>query len=719
VTTAALTVNYTVGGTATSGTDYTAIPSPVVFAAGSATATKTVTALADAVSEGDETVVVTLAAGTGYAVGSPSSATVTIKDQAAQPCQSWVTAFTPGTLRNNAAGWRGLRLRTWASGPVTVSELGRVYLNGNVQSHEVALFLASTGVKVASVVWTPAGGVHNQIKHLALGAPVVLSANTEYYLASWEVSGGDSWYSSDTVLTTTGVAAVVGAAYNAGAAWATIGSPGNSYVPVSMVTCTEPPPPTVTVAATDALASEPGGVEGTGTFTFTRTGVTTAALTVNYTVGGTATSGTDYTAIPSPVVFAAGSATATKTVSVMDENVAECTEWVDVTLAAGTGYTIGTPSSATATIADDDLPQLSVVATAATTSEPGGGFGPGSFTLTRIGCLSGPLTVSFTVGGTATGGADYTSIGTTAAFDAGLATTTKSVTALADFLVEGDETVVVTLAVGVGYGVGSPASATVTIKDVPPPCQNWVTAFTPGTLRNNAAGWRGLRLRTGATAVSVHELGRVYLNGNVQSHEVALFHATTGAKVGSVIWTPAGGTHNQIQYTALAAPVVLSANTEYYLASWEVPGGDSWYSSDTVVTTSGAATVLGAAYNAGAAWATIGSPGNSYGPVSLVWCSTAGAGADAEWPEPEAPLMELVIHLPDTAEPEYAGAFAIVPGQEYVLEALMPNGDWVAVGALTGQPGVLEVVDVTGLAQGALAYQLVIAPQPETADPDE
>jgi hypothetical protein len=81
--------------------------------------------------------------------------------------------------------------------------------------------------------------------------------------------------------------------------------------------------------------------------------------------------------------------------------------------------------------------------------------------------------------------------------------------------------------------------------------------------------------------------------------------------------------------------------------------------------------------------------------------------------------MELVIHLPDTAEPEYAGAFAIVPGQEYVLEALTANGDWVAVGGLTGQAGVLEVVDVTGLAQGALAYQLVIAPRPETADPDE
>ena len=126
-----------------------------------------------------------------------------------------VVTTDAGVIRRVATGTAGPRqldaavvpVLTWASGPVTVSELGRVYLNGNAQNHEVALFLASTGAKVASVVWTPVGGVHNQIKHLALGTPVVLPANTEYYLASWEVSGGDSWYSSDTVLTTTGVAA--------------------------------------------------------------------------------------------------------------------------------------------------------------------------------------------------------------------------------------------------------------------------------------------------------------------------------------------------------------------------------------------------------------------------------------------------------------------------------------------------------------------------------
>ena len=52
--------------------------------------------------------------------------------------------------------------------------------------------------------------------------------------------------------------------------------------------------PDVTVAATDNSAAEPGA--NTGTFTISRTGATTDPLTVNYSVTGTASNGSDYTA---------------------------------------------------------------------------------------------------------------------------------------------------------------------------------------------------------------------------------------------------------------------------------------------------------------------------------------------------------------------------------------------------------------------------------------
>jgi len=123
----------------------------------------------------------------------------------------------------------------------------------------------------------------------------------------------------------------------------------------TLVKGTTPPPlPAVTIAATVATASEAG--TATGTFTITRTGSTASSLLVNLTIGGTATPGSDYTTITSPVTIAAGSATKTVTVTPIDDIAVEPAETVILTVAAGSGYNIGSPSSATVTIADNDNP---------------------------------------------------------------------------------------------------------------------------------------------------------------------------------------------------------------------------------------------------------------------------------------------------------------------------------------------------------------------------
>jgi tartrate-resistant acid phosphatase type 5 len=112
------------------------------------------------------------------------------------------------------------------------------------------------------------------------------------------------------------------------------------------------PPPTVSVAATDATASEPG--TDTGTLTFSRTGGTSTPLAVNYTVGGTATAGSDYVALPGTVTIPAGASSATVTVTPLDDTLVERTETVTVSLASSTAYNFGSPSSATVSIADND-----------------------------------------------------------------------------------------------------------------------------------------------------------------------------------------------------------------------------------------------------------------------------------------------------------------------------------------------------------------------------
>ena len=77
---APLSVTLTLTGTATNGTDYSGLPLTANFAAGVATTMVEVKPTSDAVTEGPETVILTLGATAPYEVGSPASATVTIGD---------------------------------------------------------------------------------------------------------------------------------------------------------------------------------------------------------------------------------------------------------------------------------------------------------------------------------------------------------------------------------------------------------------------------------------------------------------------------------------------------------------------------------------------------------------------------------------------------------------------------------------------------------------
>src|SRR3569832_1577138 len=161
----------------------------------------------------------------------------------------------------------------------------------------------------------------------------------------------------------------------------------------------------------------------------TRTGVTTGALTANFTIGGTATFNTDYTqtgaasfAPPNGTVqFAAGSSTATVTVDPTPDTTVEPDETVILTVAAGTGYNVAAVNdSATGTITNDDT-DVSVAVSPA--SVPEDGATNLVYTFTRNGVTTGALTVNFTIGGTATFNTDYTQTGA-ATFNASTGTVT-------------------------------------------------------------------------------------------------------------------------------------------------------------------------------------------------------------------------------------------------------------------------------------------------------
>ncbi len=104
-----------------------------------------------------------------------------------------------------------------------------------------------------------------------------------------------------------------------------------------------------------AASGQPSESGATGTFTFTRTGSTAAALTVLYTLGGTATNGADYQALSGAATIPAGSASTSITIKPIDDSIAEGPETVVLTISPSSSYTTNTTATVSRTITDNDI----------------------------------------------------------------------------------------------------------------------------------------------------------------------------------------------------------------------------------------------------------------------------------------------------------------------------------------------------------------------------
>jgi Ca2+-binding RTX toxin-like protein len=459
-TTGTLVVNFTISGTADPATDYTQTGATsftppngtVTFAAGNATATVTVDPTADVTAEANETVTFTLAAGSDYNVGAPSVATGTINNDDTTVS----VAVSPGAVdEDGATNLVYTFTRSDSSGPLTVnfSIGGTATFNTDYTQTGAATFTPPTGTV------TFADG--------NLTATVTVDPSADITVEPDET----------VILTVT-----AGTGYTVGAPASASGTITNDDTDV-------------TVAVSPLSTAEDGATNLV--YTFTRTGVTTGALSVNFLVNGTATFNTDYTQTgattfaPSngTVDFAAGSSTATVTIDPTADNSVEPDETVTLTVTNGTGYNIGVPSAATGTITNDDS---SVTVAVAPSSVDEDGATNLVYTFTRTGSTTGALTVNFSVGGTADSSTDYTQTGAatftpptgTVTFAAGSSTATVTIDPSADITTEPDETVILTVTAGTGYEVGVPDSATGTINND----DNSVSvAVSPGAVNEDGA----------------------------------------------------------------------------------------------------------------------------------------------------------------------------------------------------------------------------------------
>lgn len=520
-----LTANYTVGGTATSGSDYTALSGSITIPYGSTSATIAISPIDDGLVEGNETVTVTLSSSASYNIGSPGSATVTIADDDVPPTVT-ITA-------------------TDASASETGPNTG-----------QFTLTRTGSTLSALTVSYTVSGTATNGTDYTSLSGSVTIGAGSSS--ATITVTPvNDTSYEVDESVT---VALSSNASY-------LVGTPGSGTVTIA-----DNDLPEVTVYATDATASEPG--TNTGTFTVNRSGITTSALTVYYNVSGTATSGSDYTAIGGSVTIPPGSSSQTISVVPIDDTLMENTETVIVTLTSNPSYILGPIDcvedcyiEATITIADDDKPTVTIAATDANAAEPG--TDTGQFTITRTGSTASALTVNYAVSGSATNGTDYTSLSGSVTIPTGSSSASIIVSPIDDSLVEGSETVGVTLSTNASYTVGSPSGATVTIADNDTAALPTVavTAYDATAAEPGSNTGKFKVTRTGSTGSSLtvyYTLGGTATNGTDYNSLSGLVTISAGYSYAYITVTPKDDT---LIESGEAVILTLSAKPAYNIGS--------------------------------------------------------------------------------------------------------------------------------------------------------
>ncbi|WP_419924054.1 S8 family serine peptidase [Candidatus Poriferisocius sp.] len=362
----------------------------------------------DGIDEADGSVSAQVMPDDGYTVGTPSSASVPVFDND-DPIPVVSVTAGPGVTEGSGAVFT-----------VTASPPPASALTVKVKVAESGDYGAATGTRTVTV---PTGG------------------STSFTVATTD----DSADEADGSITAT---LVDGAGY-------TVGTPPSASVSVTDDDIlSTPDAPAVSVTA------GPGVTEGSGAvFTVTASPPPASALTVKVKV---AESGDYGAATGTRTVTVPTGGSTSFTVTTTDDSADEADGSITATLVDGAGYTVGTPPSASVSVTDNDVPELSVTAGPPVTEGSGA-----VFTVTASPAPAAPLTVKVKV---AQSGEFATRTGlktlTMAPSVHGFRSVSFSVPTVDDDISEADGSVSAQVLAGSGYTLSATAStATVTVAD--------------------------------------------------------------------------------------------------------------------------------------------------------------------------------------------------------------------------------------------------------------
>ena len=415
-----VTVDYAVTGTATgSGTDYTLANGTLTINAGSTSGSITIASIVDdSITEGNETVIVTLSSPSNATLGSDDAHTYTITDN-----DSVVVDFNS----------------TSSSGAESVSSKAITVDLSAASTQNVTVDYAVTGTATGSGTdYTLANGT------LTISAGATSGTIT---IAGIVDDGLDE--ANETVIVTL-----------SNPSNATLGSDdAHTYT----ITDNDDAP------VVDFNITSSNGAESTSSkaLTVDLSAASSQNVTVDYAVTGTATgSGTDYTLANGTLTINAGNTSGTITIaSIVNDSLDEANETVIVTLSNPSNATLGSDDAHTYTINDND--NAPVVDFAATSSNGAESVSSKALTVDLSAASGQDVTVDYAVTGTATGsGTDYTLANGTLTISAGSTSGAITIASIVDdSLDEANETVIVTLSSPSNATLGSDDTHTYTIND--------------------------------------------------------------------------------------------------------------------------------------------------------------------------------------------------------------------------------------------------------------
>jgi len=409
-------VAYSLGsGSAFHGVDYLAAGGTLVFAPGETTQTIPVTILEDIFREPAEIIALRLVRGTAVRAGSTVSHNLTITDN--DPAPPPVAGFTA------AASLAG---------------------EGSGTPPGALVFLSAPQSTAMALSWAVTGGTATAEDAAALAGTLTFQPGETAKPVPLPITDDADLEPAETFVIT-------------------LSDPAAPLTLASLLTHTvtvaDNDDTVVSIIAANDVAAEQG--RDPGTLAITRTALDiTQPLPVRLHFAGTATPGTDYTALPQEVTIPAQETTVHLAVVPVDDAVVDPDETVIVAIAPSAFFSTGTPSSATVTITDNET-GIAVEAADALAIEPDD---TGRFLITRSGAVAGELTVPLSAGGTAVPGEDYTPLPAAVTFAGGQTTVTVDVVPLDDAAAEPDETITLTAGPGAGYVVTA-AAAQVTLRD--------------------------------------------------------------------------------------------------------------------------------------------------------------------------------------------------------------------------------------------------------------